>query len=69
MFLYIIYLQYQTTALYEMREQNISKNQQVEILEKQFSAKEDELQDLKEAYRTKLKKAEAWEKVRITCYT
>jgi hypothetical protein len=46
-----------------MREQEQLHAQQMQILEQQSSAKEEELNDLKEAYRTKLKKAEAWEKV------
>ena len=55
----------QTKSLYEMREQGILSNQQIRILEQQVVAKEEELDSLKDAYRTKLKKADAWEKVRL----
>lgn len=46
-----------------MREQGIVSSQQINILEQQISAKDEELRTLQDAYRTKLKKMEAWENV------
>jgi hypothetical protein len=46
-----------------MREQSTMLTQRIQVLEQQMEARDKELEEIKEAYQSKVKKCAAWEKV------